>query len=634
VFVADLETMTPGQVLADANVAEFIKAMGLSIAEAQKALDLNSIAQVGEYAEQRPGLDNKSLLQLGLSPPFYHYQHADLTVSMQLTMKVGNSESFGVGAKLDIGFGTKTGSGSGGNTRLAQVTLKSVPASVTVDATKLDAPATDVDDAAEALADKLRAPAGKFERVFVQQKTKAIATAVDPAGTNPLLTTGAIAFLPTADVGTALIRITETPPTTQSETFLLATGKSATVPAAADRVQYARAVRDALNGLTGFKATLVRDAGNEPKAPDAPGVVSIVLFDTGSARLKPAALVELQHLATLLKDGTQRLKVHGYTDLQGEKDKVNVPLAKERAERVRTHLVSLGIADTRIDPASTPGESRWTGTSETTPNAQFRRVEILLEAATDLFIVVEEAGGTLQATPTPDKTGGGAGNGFVAVTRTTGRTIAADTKVKIGDAQTAITLSGAAVNTSGDVLAANSPEAFAFNLAQAINAKSAEHKARASRKGTVVYLAGADDAVLLDLLILSSDDIKLTADGGASISKPLEKITAAGAKTEEPAKSSNFSVAVGASIDYRTSRMFETSVNGNSSISARIVSVPAPVEFLDEIRKFLAPRETTASSTSTTTAPGSTATSTTTTTTGTTTPGATTPGASTDTPTP
>ena len=633
--MADLESMTPGQILADANVAEFIKAMGLSIAEAQKALDLNSIAQVGEYAEQRPGLDNKSLLQLGLSPPFYHYQHADLTVSMQLTMKVGNSETFGVGGKLDIGYGTKTGTGSGGNARLAQVTLKSVPASVTVDATKLDAPATDVDDAAESLADKLRAPAGKFERVFVQQKTKAIATALDPTtATNPLLTTGAIAFLPTADVGTALIRITETPATGQSETFLLAAGKSATVPAAADRAQYARAVRDAINGLTGFKASLVRDAGNEPKAPDAPGVVGIVLFDTGSAKLKKDALVELQHLATLLKDGTQRMKVHGYTDLQGEKDKVNVPLAQERADRVRKHLVSLGIADTRIDPASTPGESRWTGTSELTPNAQFRRVEIVLEAATDLFIVVQEAGSTLQATPTPDKTGGGTGNGFVAVTRTTGRSIAADTKVKVGEAQVAITLSGNAVNTPDDVHAANSPEAFAFNLTQAINAKSAEHKARASRKGTVVYLAGADDAVLLDLLTLSSDDIKLTADGGASISKPLEKIAAAGAKTEEPAKSSNFSVAVGASIDYRTSRMFETSVNGNSSISARIVSVPAPVEFLDEIRKFLAPRETTASTTSTSTAPGSTATSTTTTTTGTTSPGTSTPGASTDTPTP
>ena len=87
-----IEKMTPGQILADASVAEFIKAMGLSIADAQKALDLNSLAQVGEYVEPRPGLGGKSLLQLGLSPPFYHYQHADLTVSMQLTMKVGEVE--------------------------------------------------------------------------------------------------------------------------------------------------------------------------------------------------------------------------------------------------------------------------------------------------------------------------------------------------------------------------------------------------------------------------------------------------------------------------------------------------------------------------------------------------------------
>ncbi|WP_201742115.1 hypothetical protein [Mangrovicoccus ximenensis] len=92
----DIEDMTPGEVLAEASVAEFIKALGLSIAEAQRALDENSVDQIGEFIKPREGLDGKSLLDLGLSPAFYHYQHADISCSMQLSLKVEKDLSVGV----------------------------------------------------------------------------------------------------------------------------------------------------------------------------------------------------------------------------------------------------------------------------------------------------------------------------------------------------------------------------------------------------------------------------------------------------------------------------------------------------------------------------------------------------------
>jgi hypothetical protein len=96
-----IELLRPGQILADSAVTDYIKAMGIAIAEAQMQLDINSLRQVGEYAEPRPGLGGKSLLQLGLSPPFYHYQHADLSVSMQIVMKIAEQSAFGIGAKLE-----------------------------------------------------------------------------------------------------------------------------------------------------------------------------------------------------------------------------------------------------------------------------------------------------------------------------------------------------------------------------------------------------------------------------------------------------------------------------------------------------------------------------------------------------
>ena len=82
----DIADMTPGEVLTEASVAEFIKALGLSIAQAQKALDENSVDQIGEFIRPREGLDGRSLLDLGLSPAFYHYQHADVSCSMQLSL--------------------------------------------------------------------------------------------------------------------------------------------------------------------------------------------------------------------------------------------------------------------------------------------------------------------------------------------------------------------------------------------------------------------------------------------------------------------------------------------------------------------------------------------------------------------
>jgi low affinity Fe/Cu permease len=49
----------------------------------------------------------------------------------------------------------------------------------------------------------------------------------------------------------------------------------------------------------------------------------------------------------------------------------------------------------------------------------------------------------------------------------------------------------------------------------------------------------------------------------------------------------NRTIAVGASLDYRSSRQFEQSVTGNSTITARLVSIPAPPEFLALVKDFL-----------------------------------------------
>ena len=51
----------------------------------------------------------------------------------------------------------------------------------------------------------------------------------------------------------------------------------------------------------------------------------------------------------------------------------------------------------------------------------------------------------------------------------------------------------------------------------------------------------------------------------------------------------NTTVAAGLSLDIGYSRRFGVEMTGNSRIAARLVSLPAPVELLDEIRTFLGP---------------------------------------------
>jgi hypothetical protein len=73
-----------GKILADLNIAEFIRDMGLAVAEAQEKLDTNSVTQTLRLGQTvLPGM-TQNLLSLGLRPAFYHFQYADLEVNLHV----------------------------------------------------------------------------------------------------------------------------------------------------------------------------------------------------------------------------------------------------------------------------------------------------------------------------------------------------------------------------------------------------------------------------------------------------------------------------------------------------------------------------------------------------------------------
>jgi hypothetical protein len=86
--------------LQQVNVSDIFSSLALSIADAQKKLDDNSVAQALKMNEQQ--IAGKSLLEHGFVPAFYSFTQADISASLNLKLAV--KESLSVGVKFDLNY--------------------------------------------------------------------------------------------------------------------------------------------------------------------------------------------------------------------------------------------------------------------------------------------------------------------------------------------------------------------------------------------------------------------------------------------------------------------------------------------------------------------------------------------------
>lgn len=95
---------TVTRTLLEAPLPELIQRLGLAVAQAQTALDQNSIAVATSLAETRVtiGEEEFSLLELGFTPTFYAFTEA--TVEAKVTFSVQMSEEFTVGGELSVSY--------------------------------------------------------------------------------------------------------------------------------------------------------------------------------------------------------------------------------------------------------------------------------------------------------------------------------------------------------------------------------------------------------------------------------------------------------------------------------------------------------------------------------------------------
>jgi outer membrane protein OmpA-like peptidoglycan-associated protein len=102
-----------------------------------------------------------------------------------------------------------------------------------------------------------------------------------------------------------------------------------------------------------------------------------VLFDTGSASLKPGADRSLQQVAAyLMSNAKAKVMVEGHTDSVGD-DAFNQRLSEQRAQSVASKLAFMGVDASRVSPAGLGEAYPVTGNDTSAGRQQNRRVEII-----------------------------------------------------------------------------------------------------------------------------------------------------------------------------------------------------------------------------------------------------------------
>ncbi len=603
--MADYDGLTPGQVLADASVAEFISQLGLGIAAAQRALDENSVDQIAEFITPREGLGGRTLLDLGLAPAFYHFQHADLSCSLQLSLRVQKDLSLGLNltgsfsdtttrdeTEAESSTTTESTSETRTDTRTAQVNIEASSTgalSVGGQTFQLSGPdaLTRIRDLQRRLNTTEGTGVGRALVALEPQPLTITTDANDPPPAPPKVAIGSntVAFVGGGH-GRGIIQIDSDGPTTF--TLNAATPVTVTTTAQGSAAAHAAHLVEQLEAA-GYDAVAV--------GPDQ--TIGRTHFDTGAHHISTdppdlntrnaAVDGNLLHLAHTIRDRNLQVTVEGFADAQPfrgatleQSAESNQQLGLRRAKAVQERLVANGASAGSITTVS-QGHTAARDAGGPANNIEFRKADVQVPGRTAWWVFVRQrpSGPNLDGVAPDLRSGpmvGQSGNGFIHLyvggsLALSGRSVTVE--------GTPYPLRGAA----GGGFASGAAEAYAFNLAADVNANAAATYT-ASAEANVVTLLRKSQPIRIDLVTAESRQIALSGTSGVTVTREFTRTETRNLTRQN---TGNRAVAFGATLDVRYSRQFEMNVTGNSAITARLVSIPAPPQFLETIRAYLAP---------------------------------------------
>lgn len=609
--MSDLTNFSEGaSILQQVDVSDIFTNLAMGIAEAQQKLDDNSIAQAIKLAETN--IDGESLLALGFAPVFYAFQYADISASINLRMGLKEALEFGFG--LDVQLSNQKGYTTANRTFLSSnsysETTEEYKSVRQLNFRAKEKKAIKINgkfiSQSESYVSKSRLEDFKqrikmdasVDQVYEEVESKTL-TENKSVGVDVWMDGGFLRVeegLHFNKLGVGVFKIKNFATAT---TIDVDGGTGASVgfamPGNFEDASLASTLSAAGTGATLYALTKEGDL-HAKFGSDWVKLSSKFYFKYNSDEITigqnlktgpndssnltyayPGAIVDndnqnhdqhplIHKVLRLIKnhDSDVSITITGMTDPKGGDNPKNKSLAKRRAEKLRDHIFgSTAPVNVEIDTiTNTAGAS----------DLLKRHATIKLNADYLIFI-----NGDVSEDATPAKTSTAA-NKFIYADRTTSTATPLESTFTVLDVMYGTTTLQASSGTFSEIW-----ESVQEDL------QTHSHEAISN---TFYYSLDDEAIVKLHLLSNKSEEISITENSESDSNGSENQSSYLWAKTKnESAASSdsstnsnqNSSFAFAASVDFRMSRQFEMSMEGNSSMSARLISLPAP----DAFRAFL-----------------------------------------------
>ncbi|PTX59779.1 OmpA family protein [Kordia periserrulae] len=596
--MADVNTFDQGsKILQNVDVSSMVTALALGIAEAQERLDTNSVSQLIRLSESK--VAGKSLLELGFQPAFYAFDFADISAKISLKMAV--KEEVEVDFSLSVDYKnnqtfdqdffdelkeSKKNSVSKYSKTQKDIALKastSEDISINEKTTKVheeEGSYSKIEKSKEQMRDaaqNIRVESVIEDKRVLDQNSLTDVYIAKEGGyvvvTEPYIhtdTEGLLkldqTYLPAADPSNPVITL-KTAKTFEKEVDFATT--------------LANARTENGGTVVGISSTGIHRASGTKVYEFFFDWDKSVIDYSYSTGVKSDSLNEADVTAlamTLKRDPALVITVTGYTDGSGSASQKNAAyneaLGKKRAESFRNKLSKIAgvtFTDARVKIA-TEGESLANGS--TSKDATIRKVTVTFASGAPDYILFN--GGEITKTGAAPKNSGP--NHFVYVEPT-----------------------NVTANTGLDITFMYGGETYLLrqgatdNLSSLVNSKGKYEELFIEKVDESYYLLHEETKV--NYFVHSSENKELNVKVNNESSEEMNKESTevyVGETQNELSKlkksqqdfKGDRSLAISGSLDVRYARQFNMSVEGNASVSARMISVPPPTALENYIQSL------------------------------------------------
>lgn len=583
-------------ILQQVDVSAIVTSMALGIAEAQQALDDNSVAQTLILADPANGVGGVSLLELGFTPAFYHFQYAD--ISAAISLKMSETTSFELDVSIAATYGKQGGfsqenydflsedrsesarSEFKSSNDFSQQTSESESwriANTNVAMNQSEGAVSKVQNFMQQIRD-IDSYRVKYR---YQDETLAFAQ-LGLAKSNAYVNYHAgylsIALPVDHDKDHAILKAAAYDGTTigldesagAGSQFDLDTDMVTTWPDALAANQGADVIGLTAGGYMDAGATAVKELKLNFKFDRE----DIDLTYHNNADVKKALEALRKALDT---DSNLVIKIIGHADGVGDHLDYNVALSQRRIDAMKAWLTGKNCGSTQIVP-DPQGE---TGAVDNVDDVNERYVKIEITSGADYYYFVNDSvAGAIDADDTLPAYGSDInGNEFVLAEDLDG-----------APSYTAnFELGTVTVNAS-----ASSLTALQGVVTSQLDSGSWEHAHET--KNEVAYFLGNESRFAFTVYNKNSNELEIESNSSIDTQTNENEsshlvLDSENSSSRLASEASNFEgsnqFAIGGTVDVRVARAFSMSVEGNASMSARLVSLPAPPDFLDKIKDFL-----------------------------------------------